>query len=137
MTLPFHPCPKPEKTGPKPRKPLSRKVRVKPRSEKRAAYMASPERRDGLRYMGYVKDLPCLCCGTRTRVEAHHCRHDGWPRNDFDTIPLCRWCHTEGPQSRHRASKTWRAKWGADHTHIKATRHAVAALEDDLGKDIL
>jgi len=54
-------------------------------SAKRAAYLASVEREEGLAHMARVSDLPCLVCG-RYGVEVHH---EGKPRSDMRVLPLC------------------------------------------------
>ena len=94
------------------RTPLKRKTRLKPRSDKRAAYMASDERQRGLEHMARVKALPCLVCGARP-VEVHHLPH---PRSDFRTVPLCPRHHrTEyGPQAYHYSRRNFNARHGSD-----------------------
>jgi len=93
---------------PKKRKPV-RKV-----SAKRAAYLASPERQEGLAHMERVKNLPCVCCGRPPPNDAHHCTGDNMPRNDMRVIPLCHDDH-RGPQGYHNAKQAWVAKYGPDY----------------------
>lgn len=33
---------------------------------------------------------------------------------DLETLPLCRWHHTEGPESHHRLGKRFWQVWGLD-----------------------
>ena len=96
------------------RKPLKRKTRLKPRSDKRAAYMRSAERQDGLAHMARVKMLPCVACGAPPPSQAHHVTGDKQPRDDFRAIPLCYACH-QGPQGYHAAKRSWVAKHGPDY----------------------
>ena len=96
------------------RTPLQRKTRLKPRSAKRAAYMASDERQRGLEHMARVKALPCVACGAPPPSQAHHVTGDKQPRNDFRTISLCYACH-QGPDGYHAAKRSWVAKHGPDY----------------------
>jgi len=54
-----------------------------------------------------VAALGCLACGGPACI--HHCRHEcGMSQRNHDHIaPLCRWCHQDGPVSRHRAPAMW------------------------------
>jgi hypothetical protein len=68
-------------------------------SKKRAAYLASDARKDGLAHMAKVARLPCMVCGSHP-VEVHH---EGQPRSDMHVLPLC---------PRHH-----RREWGAGAIH--------------------
>jgi hypothetical protein len=94
--------------------PLKRKTRLKPRSDKRAAYMRSDERKDWLAHMARVKMLPCIACGAPPPSQAHHVTGDKQPRNDFRVIPLCYACH-QGPEGYHAAKRSWVEKHGPDY----------------------
>ena len=104
--------PKTGKTGPKQPNPV-RKV-----STKRAAYMASPERKAGLMHMARVKLLSCICCGAPAPSDAHHVTGDGMPRDDMRTIPLCWACH-RGPHGYHNDKANWVAKYGPDYAMLE------------------
>ena len=91
----------------KPRKAV-RKV-----SARRAAYLASGERQEGLAHMGAVKGLPCICCGHAPPSYAHHVTGDGMPRDDMRVLPLCYACH-QGPDGYHNAKASWVARHGPD-----------------------
>ena len=54
-------------------------------SKKRAAYLASNDRKLGLAHMEKVSRLPCIVCGAHP-VEVHH---EGKPRSDMHVLPLC------------------------------------------------
>ena len=92
----------------KPKKPV-RKV-----SAKRAAYLASDERQDGLAHMERVKRLPCMCCNAPPPSSAHHVTGDGMPRNDMRVIPLCYDCH-QGQNGYHNAKAAWVERFGPDY----------------------
>lgn len=112
---------------PKPleRKPFTSKPkRIKQRSAKKAAYMASDDGKAGMAYMGQVKALPCCVCGAAPPSEAHHCRSDGMARDDLKTIPLCIPCH-RGPNGYHLSKRTWHANNGKDHEYIAETKRQI------------
>ena len=112
------------KPAPVKRKPVRRV------SKKRAAYLASADRAEGLEHMGRVKMLPCVCCGHPPPNNAHHCRSDGMPRQDKKTIPLCDPCHVGPGISRHGTAKRWHLKYGPDHGFL-ARVDAMLRAEDD------
>lgn len=63
----------------------ARRKAVRRLSAKRAAYLASPERQEGLAHMGRVAQLRCIVCGAWP-VEVHH---EETPKSDFRVLPLC------------------------------------------------
>lgn len=101
------------------RAPLARKTPLKKRSPKRAAYLASPERKAAEARMGKVAQLPCLVCGAWP-VEVHHLPH---PRDDLRTVALCPPHHRRefGPQAYHYSRKAFNAKHGADEELLART----------------
>ncbi len=91
------------------------KVRKTPKgmrrvSRKRAAYLASVQREEGLLHMARVSELPCLVCG-RYGVEVHH---EGEPRNDKNVLPLCPQHHRRefGPGAYHYSKRAFYALHG-------------------------
>lgn len=100
-------------------KPLQAKKPMRKRSHKRASYMNSQARQDGLAHMGRVKALPCLVCGARP-VDVHHLPH---PRDDLRTIALCPFHHrTEyGPQAYHYSRRNFNARHGSDEELLAKT----------------
>lgn len=102
--------PKPPK---KPRKAIPRI------SRKRAAYLASDARKDGLAHMAAVKCLHCICCGHPPPSYAHHVRCDGKPRNDMRVLPLCFGCH-QGPNGYHNDKAAWVERHGPDYSLLEA-----------------
>lgn len=105
------------KAGPKPPKPM-RKV-----SAKRAAYMASPERKAGLIHMARVAMLPCLVCGA-SPVEVHHATK---PRSDMKVLPLCARHHRRefGVGAYHYSPRAFIAAHGS-------IEHLLQKVEDQL-----
>jgi hypothetical protein len=102
-------------------------------SKKRKKYRASNVWRDALAYMGAVKQLACVICG-QGPCEAHHWHHDRYSSrktSDFEVIPLCKWCHQDGPQSVHKDKAGWKERHGPDHSYTESTRRNVAALLGD------
>jgi hypothetical protein len=111
--------------------PLKRKTPMNKVSAKRWVSWASNDGQRGLRYMGYVKQLPCVACGKPGPSEAHHCYHDRYgtrKASDFDVIPLCPACHRTDRLSVHNAKATWRETHGPDHGFIPQVRGDVADI---------
>lgn len=76
-------------------------------------------------YMRRVKELPCVICGKPGPSDAHHviCDRYGTDKaSDYDTIPLCRDCHMDGPNAIHRGKASWVAKYGPDHSYLEQVR---------------
>ena len=123
------------KRTPMPRgtKPLKAKTPMRKVSGKRKAYRASQEGQDALDYMRAVKALPCVVCRAPPPNDAHHCIHDRYGTrraSDYDTVPLCRACHLDGPNAIHKGKEIWRDRNGSDHGYIEQTREAVKAMRE-------
>lgn len=104
---------------------MMRHTRLRRVSKKRAKHRASAEGKAGLAYMRAVKGLPCCICGAAPPSEAHHVicgRYSTRKASDFDTIPLCAWCHRIGPESVHNAKASFEARHGPDHAFVPLTR---------------
>ena len=88
----------------------ARRKAIRRLSAKRAAYLASPERQEGLAHMGRVAQLRCLVCGAWP-VEVHH---EEKPRNDFLVLPLCPKHHRReyGPGAYHYSPRAFYATHG-------------------------
>jgi hypothetical protein len=59
-------------------------------------------------YLAWVREMPCLACGTGGRSEAAHTGSDGgmsMKASDYSVVPLCADCHRYSPDSYHRAGK--------------------------------
>ena len=113
------------------RSPIKRKAPLRKVSAKRKAHRASKAGKDGIEYMSKVKMLPCAICGAPPPNDAHHVIHDRYSSrkaSDFDTIPLCKAHHQNGPDAIHNGKETWREKYGPDHSYIEQTKRAAAAL---------
>lgn len=136
-----------------PGKPL-RSTKFKPsRSEirPRAPKTRKPEKSqytDGkalpweLAHLAAVKALPCRVCGRGGINDAHHCYHDrgtkfgGRKAPHRWTIPLCRWCHLDGPEAIHKIKRTWRKKHGADWEHVPWVMMSIYGVWDPTDKQI-
>lgn len=86
------------------RKPLDPE---KLKQKKRAARIRQRElwERDFGPHAGFVRSHPCACCGTGRDIESHHepdRRHGGSMK---DQTPLCRRCHREAPNARHKMGR--------------------------------
>lgn len=133
MTLMF---PKPTKTAKKNRKQLPAK------SKKRLAYFKSVNGLSEIEHMGLVKLQNCRSCGRPGPNDAHHCKDKppflerglyeilpvGRKSSGWDTIPLCKACHTDSDTAFHRDRNGWRERNGPDYSHIAPTRALVAAM---------
>ena len=81
----------------------------------------------GLKHMGRVKQLPCVCCGA-TPTSAHHCisgRYSQAKASDYDTIPLC-YEHHQGATGIHANKAAWEATYGLDTDYLAVTRDMLA-----------
>ena len=111
--------------GPKPGKP-PKKLRkpVRKISAKRAAYLASAARAEGLAHMGRVAQLPCMVCGAWP-VEVHH---EGFPRSDMNVLPLCDKHHRRefGPGAFHYSPKAFYAAHGESAELLARVKIALA-----------
>lgn len=103
----------------------SRGKPVKRVSDKRAAYLASDARKDGLAHMARVAALPCMVCGYWP-VEVHHLTV---PRDDMKVAPLCAKHHRRefGPGSFHYSPSAF---W-AEHGDLQAVLAKVDAMLAD------
>jgi len=106
-----------------PKKPRKAVPRI---SKRRAAYLASDARKDGLAHMGLVAQLPCLVCGCYG-VEVHHLPH---PRDDLLTIPLCPRHHRReyGPGSYHYSRSAFNEAHGSDDELLARVAAMIAAM---------
>ena len=75
----------------------------------------------GLEHMRRVKQLPCVICQAPPPSDAHHCisgRYGSRRASDFETIPLCKECHQDGPMAIHRAKESWERMHGPDTDYL-------------------
>jgi hypothetical protein len=97
------------------------KKKIRQVSAKKKAYRASAEGQAGLEHMERVKMLPCAVCGAAAPSDAHHVIHDRYSRrkaSDFQTIPLCKAHHQDGPLAIHNGKARWREEYGADWSYL-------------------
>jgi hypothetical protein len=111
--------------GQKQPKAAKKRKAVRKVSAKRAAYLASDDRRAALEHMAKVKALPCICCGNPPPNHAHHVTGDRMPRNDMRVLPLCYECH-QGPHGYHAAKRSWVARHGPDYLLLDAVADMLA-----------
>lgn len=110
-----------QKTG----KPKRQRKPLKQVSDKRRDHWASPEGKAELAHMARVKQLHCVACGSPPPNDAHHCihgRYSGRKPSGFETIPLCKECHQNGPGAIHRGKETWAARHGPDYSFLPLVR---------------
>jgi hypothetical protein len=79
-----------------------------PRKSPRKATSSTNKPARNWRYRAWIRSLPCAGCGLEPAGEAAHTGNDGGMSqkpSDWSCIPLCRDCHTLGPQAYHRVGK--------------------------------
>jgi hypothetical protein len=72
-------------------------------------------------HLARVKSLPCVICGAPPPSDAHHVisgRFGSIRASDFDTIPLCKAHHQNGPDAIHQDKAAWEAKHGFDTDYL-------------------
>lgn len=103
------------------RSPIARKAPLKKVSAKRKTYRASKEGQKAIEHMARVKMLPCVICGAAPPSDAHHviCDRYGTAKSsDYETIPLCKRHHQDGPDAIHNGKASWVEKYGPDHAYL-------------------
>ncbi len=105
-------------------KPLRAKTRMQAVSTKRRKHRTSKEGQAEAAYMSAVKQLPCVICGFDGGCDAHHVQSGRYGKSkasDFDTIPLCIWCHRHeyGPGAYHYNKAEWEALHGPDYAYVR------------------
>jgi len=89
---------------------------------------SAADMRAGKAHMARVAQLPCVICHQRP-VQVHHVIHDRYSfrkASDFETIPLCRICHMDGPNAIHRNKAAWREQNGADWEYLPVVADMLA-----------
>ena len=73
-------------------------------------------------YLDFIRSLPCVCCFNHRGIESAHVGERGLSQRcpDREAIPLCKWHHTEGPESHHRLGKRFWAKWNLNRDELIA-----------------
>jgi len=123
-----------KRTGFKPRtSKLQAKTRMKQVSSKKRAYRGSEEGKAAKEYLGLVKRVPCVICGSQGVNDAHHCqsgRYGTRKVSDFDTISLCpkHHRHEYGPGAYHYSKSAWEEAHGPDHEYISKTREMIGEM---------
>lgn len=76
-------------------------------------------------FLAFLRLQRCCCCGKYPPVEAAHIRiglfAKGMKPHDKHAVPLCGWCHRDGPEAQHRMNETefWEL-WELDPFDIAA-----------------
>lgn len=102
---------------------------------KRTSMKRKRVRRDEA-HLSFVRALPCLSC-LGGPAEAAHVRFSDASRgkvnpgmgrkDDFYVVPLCHWCHRDGPEAQHRCNEAdWWAGKGIDVLSICAALREVS-----------
>lgn len=76
---------------------------------------------DARRHMDRVKQLPCVICLAPPPSDAHHVisgRYGSRKASDFDTIPLCKAHHQDGPEAIHQNKRAWEQAHGPDYDFL-------------------
>lgn len=79
-------------------------------------------------YLERVKGLPCVVCGAVPPSDAHHVisgRFGSRKASDFDTIPLCKRHHQEGPEAIHQNKAAWEAAHGPDTSYLPIVKQMI------------
>lgn len=113
----------------------------------KAPKLTPAEKAKGKEHMAGVKVLPCVICNAPPPSDAHHCTHRytglddlnpytiepcaGRRSGDYDTIPLCKSCHQNGPTAIHNGKERWRKRNGPDYLYLPMVREMVEAVRDD------
>jgi hypothetical protein len=101
-------------------------------------------------YLAWIRSLPCVCCWQHVfweivrdgfapglyqnpPTEAAHVGERGLSQKcpDREAIPLCKWHHTEGPESHHRLQRRFWEKWGLDRDTL--VKELNARYEKEVG----
>ena len=113
-----------------------------PSRKKQGGRKASPD------HLKWIRTLPCLVTGSRTRVEAAHVRYGspvhgkpapgmGVKPDDKWVVPLAAHVHREGPDAQHGQNEAawWEAR-GIDPLDV-ALRLFAASGDDEVGELII
>jgi hypothetical protein len=88
-------------------------------------------------YRAWIRSLPCATCGIEPAGEAAHTGSDGGMKqkaSDFSCIPLCRNCHTMGPNAYHRVGKKeFERRHKMDITRLVQRLAACWRMKSDIG----
>lgn len=114
------------------RTPMKRSTALRQVSAKRRAFRSSKEGQDGLEHMRRVKMLPCVICKRPGPSDAHHIicdRYGSAKASDFETIPLCKSCHQDGPEAIHNGKASWVKRHGPDHSYLPLVDQWLRAMK--------
>lgn len=99
-------------------------------------------RREERDHLGFIRKLPCLCCGRRAMVEAAHVRYPdpaygkgmtpmGAKPDDRWCVPLDAPCHRTGPDAQHADNEAaWWSRQGIDPLAVAAALYSCSGDEE-------
>ena len=99
-------------------------------------------RREERDHLGFIRKLPCLCCGRRAMVEAAHVRYPdpaygkgmtpmGAKPDDRWTVSLCAEDHRTGPDAQHNSDeRDWWDRKGIDPLAVAAALYSCSGDEE-------
>ena len=71
------------------------------------------------KHLEYIRSLPCCVCQLPAPSDAHHLRllpgGHTMRGHDRNTVPLCRSCHTDGPNAVHSVGSKNEVAWFKSH----------------------
>lgn len=75
-------------------------------------------------HLAKVKSMPCVICRKPGPSDAHHVFHGRYGSrkvSDFETIPLCKFHHQDGPDAIHNDKAGWLERYGPDYGYLTST----------------
>ena len=95
-------------------------------------------------FLKMVSQLPCLVCKRPGPSEVAHVRYAapdhgkpptglGAKPSDVWTVPLCAWCHRDGPDAQHKSGeRAWWARKGIDPVAVAKALRAAGSVDEML-----
>lgn len=80
-------------------------------------------------YLAFLRTKRCCTCGAHPPVQAAHIRiglfAKGMKPHDKNAVPLCQWCHLDGPEAQHKMNEAafWKM-WEIEPFAIAAKLYA-------------
>lgn len=80
-------------------------------------------------FLAFLRRKPCTCCGRAPPSHAAHIRiglfAKGMKPHDKHAVPMCSWCHLDGPEAQHKMNETefWEM-WQIDPFDVAAKLYA-------------
>lgn len=80
-------------------------------------------------HLARVKALPCVICWKPGPSDARHVFHGRYgsrKASDFETIPLCKSHHQDGPDAIHNDKAGWADRYGFDYEFLPVVQDLLA-----------